>query len=77
MTALRQELKETHTNRQSTEKRLLKTQEDFEMVQSRFETFKDIEIVSFFFVYLTEYLIQLIYFKLDIERVCKTRKSNI
>lgn len=75
MTELRQELKETHTNRQLTEKRLLKTQEDFEMVQSRFETFKDIEIVSFFCIF--NKIIQLIFFKLDIERVCKTRKSNI
>lgn len=43
---VRDELKETNYNNQLIEKRLLKTQEDYEMIRSKFETFKDIEIVN-------------------------------
>lgn len=43
---VRDELKETNYNNQVIEKRLLKTQEDYEMIRSKFETFKDIEIVN-------------------------------
>jgi hypothetical protein len=41
----RDDLKETNHSNQVTEKRLLKTQEDYEMIRSKFEAFKDIEIV--------------------------------
>lgn len=44
--ATKDELKETTHNNQVMEKRLLKTQEDYDMIKSKFETFKDIEIVN-------------------------------
>ena len=47
---LKDELKETKHKNQIMEKQLLKTQEDFEMVKSKFETFKDIEIVRFLLI---------------------------
>lgn len=43
--SLREELKELKLNNQVMEKRLLKTQEDYEVVKSKLEMFKDIEIV--------------------------------
>lgn len=43
----RDELKEANHSNQVTEKRLLKTQEDYEMIRSKFEAFKDIEIVNY------------------------------
>lgn len=45
--ALKDELKESHNAGQVAEKRLLKLQDDHEMLKSKFETFKDIEIVRF------------------------------
>lgn len=44
--SLREEVKETNHSNQVMEKRLMKTQEDYEMIKSKFETFKDIEIVN-------------------------------
>lgn len=43
---LKEEMKETNHNNQVMEKRLLKTQDDYETMKSKFETFKDIEIVN-------------------------------
>lgn len=44
---MKDELIETKRCNEITEKRLLKTQEDYEMVKSKFETLKDVEIVIF------------------------------
>jgi D-ribose pyranose/furanose isomerase RbsD len=43
---LKEEMKETNHNNQVMEKRLLKTEDDYETMKSKFETFKDIEIVN-------------------------------
>lgn len=43
---LKEEMKETNHNNQVMEKRLLKTEDDYEAIKSKFETFKDIEIVN-------------------------------
>ena len=44
--SMKEETKETNHDNQVMEKRLLKSQDDYETIKSKFETFKDIEIVN-------------------------------
>lgn len=45
LSAIREEMKETSHANQMMEKRMLKAQEDFSIMQSKFESYRDIETV--------------------------------
>lgn len=46
LSTLKDEVKELNHNNQVMEKKMLKTQEDHDMMKSKYESYKDIEIVS-------------------------------
>lgn len=46
LSTMKEELRELNHNHQVMEKRMLKTQEDHDMMKSKYESYKDIEIVS-------------------------------
>jgi hypothetical protein len=73
--AMKEEVKETNHNYQVMEKRLLKTTEDYEMIKSKFETFKDIEIVSCCTISTTKFN-QNSFFS-DNARISKRRKNRL
>jgi hypothetical protein len=52
LSKVREDLKDVNHNIQVMEKRLLKTSEDHDMMKSKYESYKDIEIVSHTLYYL-------------------------
>ena len=45
LSAIKEDLKELNHNHQVMEKKLLKTQDDHDMMKSKYESYKDIEMV--------------------------------
>lgn len=45
LSSIKEELKELNHSHQVMEKKMLKTQEDYDMMKSKYESYKDIEIV--------------------------------
>lgn len=45
LSAIKEELKELNHNHQVMEKKMLKTQEDYDVMKSKYESYKDIETV--------------------------------
>ena len=52
LSTIKDEVKELNHNNQVIEKKMLKTQEDHDMMKSKYESYKDIEVVSIFFSFI-------------------------
>lgn len=53
-------------NNQVMEKKMLKTQEDHDMMKSKYESYKDIEVVSIFFFLLDFFLTTISFYGSDV-----------